>query len=164
MNPLNAPLWRKLLAVRVFLLCCIGLAISLFIIEWFDSTKPDIPKWVEKGFQFLVVFPFLAFFVALKEGIADLVVHFIPDGRIRRMLLWGQRPAEIIANEFSSTGYAIALLPFIIPVGLTALILVVLLFFGGIGLVGSLLGSIFSGWPSWAIVITFLLVAILLKK
>jgi hypothetical protein len=164
LDPLHAPLWRKLLAIRVFVLCCIGLALSLFIIEWFDTAKPDIPKWVEMTVIVLAVIPFFAFFIALKQGIADLVVHFIPDGRVKRFLLWGDKPAETIATEFRETGYAIALLPFILPVGLAAVALVVLLFFGGIALVGSLFSAMFSGWPSWAIVITFLLVAILLKK
>ena len=56
------------------------------------------------------------------------------------------------------------LLPFYIPLALAALALVVLMFYGGVALIGSLFHSVFSGWPTWAIVITILLVAILLKK
>ncbi|MGH8491240.1 MAG: hypothetical protein ACREXS_20850 [Gammaproteobacteria bacterium] len=163
-DPLHAPLWRKLLAVRVFLLCFAGLSLSYFFIDWIDTAKPDIPKWLEKGFIILAVLPFLAILLALKEGIADLVVHFVPEGRVRRLLLWGDRTPEAIATQFNESGYAIALLPFFIPLALAALALVVLLLFGGVALVGSLFSAMFSGWPSWAVVITILLVAILLKK
>ena len=163
-DPLRAPLWRKLLAVRVFLLCFVGLILSFFFIEWIDSAKPDIPKWLEKGFILFAVMPFLAFLLSLKEGIADLVVHFIPEGRFKRLLLWGDRTPETIATEFSQSGYAMALLPFVIPLLLGALVLIALLLYGGMALVGSMFSALFSGWPSWAVIITILLVAVLLKK
>lgn len=163
-DPLHAPLWRKLLAVRVFLLCFVGLSLSFFFIEWLDTAKPDIPKWLEKAFIFIAVLPFLAFILTLKEGIADLVAHFVPSGRLKRVLLWGDRPPEVIAAEFNKSGYTIAMLPFVIPLLLAALALVVFLVFGGVALVGSMFSAMFSGWPSWAVVITVLLVAILLKK
>lgn len=101
--------------------------------------------------------PFLAFILALKEGIPDLVVHFVPDGRLKRLLLWGDRSPEVIAKEFNQSGYAIALLPFFIPVGLAVLALIILLFAGGFALIGGLFSSLFAGWPPWAVVITILL-------
>lgn len=165
-NPLHAPLWRKLLAIRVLVLCCISLAVSLFIIEWFYAAAPDIQKsrWVEKIAILFALIPLFALFYAIKKGFADLVVHFIPEGRARRLLLWGDQPAETIAAEFSKNGYVFALMPFIIVGWVAVVIIVVLLFFGGIALADSLFDAVFSGWPSWAIVITFLLIAILLKK
>ena len=33
-DPLHAPLWRKVLSVRVLLLCLAGLSLSFFFIEW----------------------------------------------------------------------------------------------------------------------------------
>lgn len=163
-DPLDAPLWRKLLAVRVFLLCFVGLFASYVFIDWLDSSKPDIPKWLERVVIGIAVLPFLALLLALKEGIADLIVHFVPEGRLRRMLLWGAPTPDVIAKQFRDSGYAIALLPFIIPAGFLVIALVVVLAFGGTALVGSLFGSMFAGWPPWAVVITFLLVVILLKK
>ena len=80
------------------------------------------------------------------------------------MLLWGDRTPETIATEFSQSGYAMALLPFVIPLLLGALVLIALLLFGGMALVGSMFSALFSGWPSWAVIITILLVAVLLKK
>ena len=163
-KPLHAPLWRKLLAIRVFLLCLFGLSLSFLFIGWFDSSKLDIPKWLEKTFIFFAALPFLAFIFALKEGIADLVVHFVPEGRLKHLLLWGDRAPELIAKEFAESGYAIALLPFIIPLAFVAIAALALLLLGGTALVGSLFSALFGSWPAWAIVIAFLLVAILLKK
>ena len=163
-DPLHAPLWRKLLAVRVLLLCVAGLVLSFFLIEWLDKAKLDIPKWLETGLIIVAVFPFLAFILTLKEGIPDLIVHFVPDGRLQRFLLWGDRLPEVIAKEFNESGYGIALLPVLLPVGLAVVVIIILLFVAGFALIGSLLSAIFAGWPPWAVVITILLVAILLKK
>ena len=43
-DPLHAPLWRKVLSVRVLLLCLAGLSLSFFFIEWLDKAKLEIPK------------------------------------------------------------------------------------------------------------------------
>ena len=163
-DPLRAPLWHKLLTVRVLLLCLIGLTISFFYVGWLDDAKLDAPKWVQTGLGILAALPFLAFILALGLGGADLVVHFVPEGRLKRLLLRGDRSPQTIATEFKDTGYIIALLPFIIPVALCVLAFIALLLFGGVAVVGDLFSAVFSGWPSWAIVITILLVAILLKK
>jgi len=167
-NPLNAPLRRKLLALRVWALCLVGLVLSFFLIDWLDGFKFDIPKWLESVFIFFGVLPFLTFLYALGAGGADLIVHFVPEGRLKRFLLKGDRSPETIAKEFGKSGYSYALLPFFLPLALLAIVLVVALIFGGAALVfaaiSALWNSVFGGWPSWAIVITFLLIAILLKK
>lgn len=163
-DPLHAPLWRKLLAVRVLMLCVAGLILSFFLIEWIDNAKLDMPKWLKTGLIIVAMFPFLAFILALKEGIPDLIVHFVPDGRLKRLLLRGDRSPEVIAKEFNQSGYSIALLPFFIPVGLGIVALGILLFIGGFVLISGFFSAMFAGWPPWAVVITILLVAVLLKK
>lgn len=146
------------------MLCVAGFVLSFFLIEWLDKAKLDIPKWLETGLIVVAVLPFLAFILALKEGIPDLIVHCVPDGRLKRFLLWGDRLPEVIAKEFNESGYGIALLPFFIPVGLAVVAIIILLVVGGFVLVGSLFSAMFAGWPPWAVVITILLIAILLKK
>lgn len=163
-DPLHAPLWRKLLAVRVLLLCLVGLALSFFFIGWLDDAKLDLPKWLQTGVALVAGISFLAFILALALGGADLVVHFVPEGRLKRLLLRGDRSPEAIATDFKNTGYFLSLLPFIITVALILVGAALLLFFGGVALVVTMFSAMFAGWPSWAIVITILLVAILLKK
>lgn len=167
-NTVEVTLWRKLLALRVWALCVAGLFITFLFINWLDTYKPDIPKWIETVLMFLAVLPFLMFLYALAAGGADLVVHFIPEGRIRRLLLKGNRSPETIAKEFGETGYLYALLPFVLAIGLAAIGIVVVIIFGGLvvgfAALSALWNSIFGGWPPWAIVITLLLVALLIKK
>ena len=88
-NPLHATLWRKLLAVRVFLLCVAGLILTYFLVAWADAAKLELPKWLGTVLGFLALLPFFAFISAVKEGASDLVVHFVPEGRFKRLLLWG---------------------------------------------------------------------------
>lgn len=167
-NPLSAPLWRKLLALRVWALCAVGVFTAFLLIDWLDSFKSDIPKWIQTIFIILLLLPLVALLSALRDGGADLVVHFVPEGRIRRFLLKGDRSPEAIANEFGKSGYSYALLPFIVPLVLAIAAIVIAIIFGGVVLgsaaISALWNGIFGGWPPWAVVITFLLIALLLKK
>ncbi len=167
-NTTDATLWRKLLALRVWTLCVVGLVVTFLLISWLDAYKPTMPKWVETILMFFATMPFLLFVWALAAGGADLVVHFVPEGRIRRLLLKGDRSPETITKEFGEAGYSYALLPFYLAIGLALVVVVVVIIAGGFVLgtaaINSLWNSIFGEWPPWAIVITFLLVALLLKK
>lgn len=167
-NVAGVTLWRKLLALRVWALCVAGLFVTFLFVDWLDAYNPDIPKWIESILMFFAALPFLLFLWALAAGGADLVVHFVPKGRFKRLLLRGDRSPETIAKEFGEAGYMYALLPFYLAIGL-ALVAAIVVFIAGGFVVGTaainaLWNSIFGGWPPWAIVITFLLVALLLKK
>jgi hypothetical protein len=163
-SPLDAPLWRKLLAVRVLLVSVAAVAVSISLIGWFDSAKPDVPRWLQKGVVFLAFIPFLTLFVLVIQGITDMAVHFIPEGKVKRLLVGTGKSSAEMAREFAESGYVFALLPFIIWALLAGLLLGLLLIFGGFALVSSLFSSLFAGWPPWAVVITILLVLILAKK
>ena len=165
-DPLNAPLKRKLLAIRYLVFGIIGLAITLYLVDWIDHSKPDIPRWLEKVIIGFVALQFLAFGAFLINGaIPDLIVHFAPDSRIMQWLIRnrGWSP-EAIATEFSKGGYLLPMLPLIVAGIVIGILLVVLLMLGGLALAYSLISAMFSGWPSWAIVIALLLLAIYLKK
>jgi hypothetical protein len=163
-DPLRAPLWRKLLAARAFLLCLVGISLSCFLVNWIEAAKLDIPKGFEDSFFGVIVLPLYTIFYTLPACITDLVVHFVPEGRFRRLYIGSGRTPEAMATKFEKRGYAIALLPLVIPLVLGALALIALLLFGGVALVSGVFSSMFSGWPAWAVVVTLLLVAILLKK
>jgi hypothetical protein len=165
-DPYNAPLWRKLLALRVIALCIIGAVISVYLIDWIDKPTVTWPKWIRTVGGVILALPFLMVFMSIKEGLADLAIHFFPEGRVRQSLLWGdeKRTATQIASDFEKIGYAMPVIPLILPAIIFGIALAAGLVIGGGVVVASLLGGLFSGWPTWAVVITFLLIAILLKK
>ena len=131
-----------------------------------DVKKLNLPEWVVILFIVPGVVTFFIFLYALATGLADLAIHFIPESRFRKAFVegWGGRSTQDIADEFSKTGYRLAWLPFAAIGAVCGLALIVLLAIGGIALLSSVVGGIFAGWPTWAIVITILLVLILLKK
>lgn len=163
-NPAKPTLRRKLLALRVIALASVIAVSWVFIIGWADDLNLGLPKWAEVALALVAVLPFFSCFLAIVHGIPDLVVHVVPEGRLRRFLLWGDRSPETIAREFEESGYSLALLPVYLVLGIAALGLVLVLSLGGFALLGHMFSGLFAGWPSWAIVITILLVAILFKK
>ena len=127
-NLLNASLWRKFLAFRVFMLCGISMTLSFFsasfflldLVVWFESIKYE--KLGRIIVFILVSLSIPSYYTVLKDGISDLIIHFVRQDWFRRLLLWGEvRSAETIATEFSSDGYWISLTTFIFPIGLAIL-------------------------------------------
>jgi len=164
-DPYDAPIWRKLLALRVFLLALVGIFIAAFLINWFDKAKLDLPRWIEWLGAMALIMPFLLALQVFASGIADMAVHFMPEGKLRRALLFGEnKDARKMADDFESISYAMVLLPFIVPAVLLAIAAFLLLIVGGFALAGAMFSAMFGGWPAWAVVITILLVMILLKK
>jgi len=162
-GPLSAPTWRKVLALRVLAVSALSLVSAFYLVDLLDSAKLDLPRWLEIVLVLPAVAAFFAFIANLAAGMTDLVVHFVPAGRIRKTLLQGDRTPEQIAKEFGETGYVYALSPFFIVAGLFVLAIACVLVLGGLSALGSMWGAV-SGWPSWAIVIAVLLVLLLLKK
>ena len=158
-----APRWRKWLALRVLALNVLTLVLAAWVLGAADEAKLDLPKWLD----IVVGLPFIAAFFGLIAnlalGVTDMVVHLVPAGRARNLLLQGDRTPEQIAKEFEETGYIYALSPFFVVAGLLVVALLCILAFGGVSALGTLASAV-SSWPSWAVVITILLVLILLKK
>ena len=155
--------FRADLSIRVLLVSLISLALSFAIIDWLDHTKPDIPKWMQTVAFGLLLLPFFAFMGLTYKGVTDIAVHFLPEGKFKRLMVGKEKTSVELAEEFGKEAYLRALLPLYVWDALLALLLVVLLAYGGFALVSSMLSAAFGGWPTWAIVITILLVLILLK-
>ena len=162
-NPLLAPLWRKWLALRVLALSGISVSLAFWFVDTLDTLKLDLPRWLETLLILPTVAAFFALLANLAKGITDLVVHFLPHGRVRKTLLSGDRNPAECAREFEEIGYLYALSPFFIVIGLFVLAVLCVLLLGGVSAIGGML-SVVAGWPSWAIVIAILLVLLLFKK
>lgn len=163
-DPLHAPVWRKLLAVRVLILCLVLLAPSVFLVNFLDTHKQNVPQWLEIGLGIGAILPCWSLALVLVKGVPDLVVHFVPEGSLKRMLLWGDRSSEDIARDFGENGYSSALFPIYLFAAFALITIFILFIIGEVSLVINLLGLIFHGWPSWAILITILLILLLFKK
>jgi hypothetical protein len=104
-DPFDAPVWRKLLAVRVLLLCVGVAAFTAYLINSLDPLTKDLPKWIRTGGALLLASPFFACFLAIKDGLADLVIHFVPEGKVRRALFRGDErgsAAQVAARSKQS--------------------------------------------------------------
>ncbi|MDI4635839.1 hypothetical protein J7U46_22425 [Pelomonas sp. V22] len=163
-NPLEAPLWRKLLGLRVLFVIVTNASLALFFIGWLDDAKLHLHPWIENGIMIFVGLFALIGFLGFTRSLEDLVIHFLPDGGLRRLLLKGDRTPDEQAAEFARDGMNFALLPFVVPAGLIVIVAVLALIVGGGALIGGLFSALFAGWPAWAIVICILLVANLYKK
>jgi hypothetical protein len=161
--PQKAPLSRKLLALRVIAASALTLLVAGFFMGQLDSLKLNLPEWLEFVFALPFMAAFVGFIASLVHGGSDLVVHWVPPGRIRKLLLSGNRSPEQIATEFEQLGYHAALFFLYGVVGIIAIALfaavVLLILTLGFSVIHAL-----AGWPSWAIVITFLLILLLIKK
>lgn len=162
-NPL--PKGRKWLALRL-------LAISLgtnALMWWLaDNDQANrlldgLPEWM----ALLVALPMLAgffgLFVLLTRGIPDVLSHSMSDGKWKNRLLEDNLAAIASAKDFEEIAWMAAFAPFMVIALYVALVIIAALAFGGIAALSGLWGAV-SGWPSWAIVITILLVLILLKQ
>lgn len=163
-NPLASPLSRKLLGLKVIAACSLSLVIAFYALAWLDEAKLDLPKWIWN----ILALPFLAAAFGFLYGVAaagaDLVVHFLGDGGLKRLLLGGDRTPDEIAANFESVGYVYALLPAYIAGGIVVLAIALALVVGGVAAVLSLWNNVVDKWPPWAIVITILLILLLQKK
>ncbi len=156
-EPLKAPWRRKLLAIRVLLAGGLGLFLQSVIYEWITERRSSFPGWYWA--VFIVLGLSIMFYLrALLEGAEDLAVHLFPGGRVRRTFYSAARSSQT-AKEYDDE-YLWALMPIILP-GLLALIVMLI---GGFSVLGMLWDSTLGSWPSWAIVIAFLLVLTLIKK
>lgn len=162
-NPLAAPIWRKLLAVRVLALGALSLALTAWLGDLMETLKLDLPRWL----FLILLLPGLAavfgFYFGLVAGLTDLAVHFLPSGRVRGLLLRGDRTPEQLSAEFADGAYLYALMPAFVLAGMLLIAVVCLLVLGGVAALSGAFAMV-SGWPSWAIVIAVLLVLLLLKK
>ena len=170
----TASLWRKLLALRIMALCLATTVLMIYVMEFVeDSDLFPESKWLKIPIMILALLPFWSLLVAIVEGLPDLVIHFTPEGKMRRFLLWDSEKkhasdAKKQANRFEETAYGIALLPVIAPIALLIISLIlgliILLVFGVGASIFAGLNSFASGTPSWAIVIIVLLVSLHFKK
>lgn len=163
LNPLDSTPKRKLLGVRVFLICFAALAPSVFLADWFDKAKLDI-SWLQYIFGTVAFLQFCIFMSVFFKCSVDLVIHFVPEGRTRNFLLSGKHSPEFLAAEFNESGPVFCKLTIAIPLVLTGLSIFVVLAFSGIAVVGMLFSAVFASWPIWAIILAILLIAVLLKK
>lgn len=163
-SPLNAPLWRKLLPIRVLIVSAIVIAVTFLLIGQFESAKIGVAQWVEKVFMVVAGLPILAFVILLVSATTDLAVHFLPEGKLKKSMVGREKSSEELAKEFSERAYSFVLIPLYVWAGLLAVIIGTALLLGGVTLLSTLFGSISSGWSSWAIAIVVLLVLLLLKK
>jgi hypothetical protein len=162
-DPLCSTPKRKLLGVRVFLVCFAALAPSVFIADWFEKSKLDI-SWLQYVFGTVAFFQFCIFIAVLFKCAVDLVIHFVPKGRTRNFLLSGKQSPEFLAAEFNELGPSFCKMTLAIPLILAGITIFVVLAFGGIAVIGALFSAVFASWPIWAIVLAILLIAVLLKK
>jgi hypothetical protein len=162
-DPLDSTPKRKLLGVRVFLICVAALAASVFIADWFEKSKLNI-SWLQYVFGTVALLQSWIFIMVFSKCGVDLVVHFVPKGRTRNFLLSGKQSPESLAAEFNESGPFWSKTTVAIPLFLAGITIFVVLAFGGIALVGVLFSAAFASWPIWAIVLAILLIAVLLKK
>jgi len=163
LDPLDSTPKRKLLGVRVFLICFAALAPSVFLADWFDKAKLDI-SWLQYIFGTVAFLQFLIFIVMFSKCGVDLAVHFVPKGRTRNFLLSGKQSPESLAAEFNESGPLFSKMTVAIPLFLAGITIFVVLAFSGIAVVGMLFSAVFASWPIWAIILAILLIAVLLKK
>jgi hypothetical protein len=163
-DPANAPLSRKLLGFRVILVNALMIFGAFQMIDWVDHAKIQMPHWLQTIVTVPLVLAFLSFFWTISAAGTDLTAHFLRDGKLRSLLLKGDKSPQQIAEEFAQSGYWIALLPLILAGGAVLIAVAVAVVIGGFALAGGAIAGVFNGWPPWAIVITILLVLILVKK
>ena len=157
-DPLNASLHRKLMGLRSILFGLVGLVLAVTIINFIDDI--ELAEWVESVLVGFVAFTVFSFFFTVMYAIMDLVVHFVPDGAFKRMLLKGRLTGgllqgkgspEIMAREYATIGYALALFPLIIPAVVIGTGFVVLLVIGGFGAVSEVVQGTSFGLSPWLI-------------
>jgi len=163
-DPANAPLSRKLLGFRVILVNALMVFGAFQYLQWLDHAKLEMPRWLETAVMLPVLIALITFLWTLAAAGTDLAAHLLRDGKLRRLLLKGDKSPQQIAEDFAQSGYVMALLPLILTGGAVLVGIAVAIVIGGFGLAGGVISSIFNGWPTWAIVITILLVLILIKK
>ena len=160
-------MWRKLLALRVMVICGAILVLALYLSNFLDSPNLGLPDWL----HFLPYVPaataLFGFAYAASMGLSDMVVHFVPTVAYARRFLPTDLDPEQIALSFGQTGYKYALVPFFALALLSVVILAFGLVIGGIAALVTIwaaVGSAVSSWPTWAVVITVLLILVLLKR
>jgi hypothetical protein len=134
------------------------------LLEWLDKPNLKLPNWLETVVALSLVLALFSFLMTAAAAGADLTAHLMRDGKVRRLLLKGNQTPQEIAEDFAKTGYWFALAPLALAGVAVIISLAVVVVVGGYLLAAGAVSSIFSGWPSWAIVITILLILVLAKK
>lgn len=156
---------REWLALRLIAISLPMNAVLWWMMDFVDRDHlfGEFPKWL----QYVVILPVVAGFFGLGylllRGSHDLLVHVLPAGRFKHTVVGDDAANEQSVKEFPELGRVAAFA----PLWLVGLYLVLLLMAGfALGGFAALSGiwSAVSGWPSWAVVITILLVMILFKQ
>jgi hypothetical protein len=156
---------RNWLALR---LLAVSFATNAFMWWLLDNEQANqvmdgLPKWMEILIVLPVLAGFFGLFVLLTRGIPDFLNHSMAEGKWKTRLLEDKLAAIASAKDFQEIGPIAAYAPFWVIALYVVIVIVAALALGGIAALSSLWGTV-SGWPSWAVVITILLVMILLKR
>ena len=160
---MQAPIWRKLLVFRLLIIVTFALFVSYGYMLLIDGMFKSLPRWLQNICVIPAVFPFISLIVLIIKGITDLAVHFVPEGKVKRLLVGKDLTSHELASDFQENGYWIAIAPLVVWAGLISIVIVGAVFIAGTTVIGAFFSSVFSGWPIWSVVITVLLVLVLLK-
>lgn len=165
MNRLEVPLRRRLLGFRVLASCALSLSLMWFVATLLDGVE-GAPEWVEFVLAACFVIAIFAMFQGVVRGLVDVAIHWLPAGRMRNLLVDDKKNGQAIqtaADDFEAAGHIWALAPLYAAGLLLVLALAAILFLVAASSAASVFEAV-SSWPSWAVVISVLLVLILMKK
>jgi hypothetical protein len=134
-DPLRQPMWRRLLGVRALALVPVIAWLFQNAVGWASRSNAlaVLPAWVERSWGFIVAGSLVCFLFSAAFALHDIVVHLIPRGRARTLLLLGHDdPAarqSILSDD--TLVWKIIVLPMLAPLGLLMVGAVALFALGG---------------------------------
>lgn len=156
---------RKWLALRLLVISFGTNALMWWLADNDQANRllEGLPQWMGLLIGLPLMAGFFGLFVLLTRGIPDLLSHSMSDGKWKSRLLEDRLAAIASAKDFEEIAWVAAFAPFMVIAIYVVLVILAAVALGGIAALSGLRDAV-SGWPSWAVVITILLVLILFKQ
>lgn len=161
---------RRWLALRFLVVSLLTNFLLWWLMDALDSGDRiwrQIPKWAQLAAVLPVVAAIYGLGFLILRGTHDMLIYALPAGKWKIRLVGDEGSNITSAEEFPELGRTAAFGPILILVLYMALVMVAVFVFSGLAAVYGLwigVRTITAGWPSWAIVITVLLVIILFRQ
>lgn len=161
---------RRWLALRFLVVSLLTNCLLWWLMDALDSGDHiwrQIPKWAQLAAVLPVVAAIYGLGFLILRGAHDMLIYALPAGKWKTRLIGDEGSNITSAEEFPELGRTAAFGPILILGLYLILVLLAVLVFSGLAAVYGLwygFRAITAGWPSWAIVITVLLVLILFRQ